>query len=145
MSEQAPQNFANHTRYDHKLTAALVMFLVAFIVGVVDIFVAANLAAVAVALLSAAAILLCMITRGYATSNQDRIIRLEMRLRLREVLPGDLASRVSEFTLSQLIGMRFASDGELPELARKVLDGELRTATEIKKLVKDWQPDHMRV
>ena len=86
-----------------------------------------------------------MMTRFYSTKLQDRIVRLEMRLRLREVLPDELAADIMDFTLSQLIALRFASDDELPELARKVLDDSITNGSEIKKMIRDWQADWHRV
>ncbi len=76
---------------------------------------------------------------------QDRVIRLEMRLRLREILPPDLAARIYELTPRQLIAMRFASDAELPSLTREVLSGNLPTTKAIKMRVENWQGDHLRV
>ncbi len=75
---------------------------------------------------------------------QNRLIRLEMRLRLAKLLPADLQSRIGEFTVSQLISMRFASDAEMPELARKVLDEKMNERKAIKQMVKDWQADWLR-
>jgi hypothetical protein len=82
--------------------------------------------------------------RLMALKVQDRVIRLEMRLRLREVLPADLQPRISELTPQQLTGLRFASDGELPDLVRQVLAGSLKNATDIKKAVTHWQGDYLR-
>ena len=95
---------------------------------------------VAMALLAAAAL-----ARIMALSVQDRVIRLEMRLRMREVLPADLRARISDITREQCVGLRFASDAELPALVRRVLAGELRTTNEIKKQVGQWQGDYLRV
>jgi Family of unknown function (DUF6526) len=75
---------------------------------------------------------------------QNRVVRLEMRLRLAQLLPPDLAARVPELRLGQLLGLRFASDAELPGLVRRALDGELANADAIKREVKHWQPDHLR-
>jgi uncharacterized protein DUF6526 len=75
---------------------------------------------------------------------QDRVIRLEMRLRLREILPPELAAQAARMPLSQLIALRFASDAELPVLVREVLGGTLSTAKDIKLRVKDWQGDFLR-
>ncbi len=82
--------------------------------------------------------------RLFALSVQDRLIRLEMRLRLAEVLPVDLRPRIPEFTVAQMVSLRFAPDAELPGLARKVLDEKMNDRKAIKKLVKDWQPDYLR-
>jgi hypothetical protein len=73
------------------------------------------------------------------------VIRLEMRLRLRELLPSPMQSRILEFSTGQLIAMRFAGDAELPALATKVLQENIQSRTAIKQLVKDWQPDMLRV
>jgi hypothetical protein len=83
-------------------------------------------------------------SRIMVLSVQDRLIRLEMRLRLREVLSAPLAARIPELTKGQLVGLRFAADAELPGLVERVFRGELVRAKDIKAAVKDWQPDHMR-
>jgi hypothetical protein len=75
---------------------------------------------------------------------QDRVIRLEMRLRLAGVLPADLQARIPEFTVDQLVSLRFASDAELPGLARKVLDDKIADRKAIKQLIKEWQADYLR-
>jgi len=94
--------------------------------------------------LSVALLLLALYARLFALSVQDRIIRLEMRLRLAEILPADLRPRIPEFTVAQLVSMRFACDAELPALARKVLDDKMSDRKAIKQLVKDWQGDYVR-
>ena len=94
--------------------------------------------------LSVALLLLALYARLFALSVQDRIIRLEMRLRLAEILPPDLRARIPEFTVAQLVSMRFACDAELPALARKVLDEKMSVRKAIKQLVKDWQGDYAR-
>lgn len=96
------------------------------------------------AFVGAALLTLALFARVFALTVQDRVIRLEMRLRLRELLPPDLVSRIPEFTTSQLVALRFASDAELPALARRVLDERLENRAAIKKLVKDWQGDFLR-
>ena len=95
-------------------------------------------------LVGAALIVLFGFARNSSLAVQDRLIRLEMRLRLARLLPPDLQSRVPEFTLDQLISLRFAGDAELPALARKVLDEKLNDRKAVKKLVKDWQADYLR-
>ncbi len=70
-------------------------------------------------------VLLALVGRMFALTVQDRVIRLEMQLRLQSVLPPDLRARIPEFNVAQFVSMRFASDAELPELARKVLDEHL--------------------
>ena len=96
--------------------------------------------AVAVALL-----LIAFYARVFALVAQDRIIRLEEQLRLRALLPDDLQARINDHTTEQLIGLRFASDGELPALSRKVLDNDIADRKTIKQLVQSWRPDYQRV
>lgn len=100
---------------------------------------AAFAAVVGVALLT-----LAFLARTQALRVQDRVIRLEMRLRLRQVLPSELHARVNDLTHRQLVALRFASDAELPELVRDILDGKLQTGKEIKLRVKNWQADWLR-
>ncbi|MGH9617410.1 MAG: DUF6526 family protein [Acidobacteriaceae bacterium] len=95
-------------------------------------------------LLAIAFLLLSLYARIFSLTVQDRVIRLEMQLRLQQVLPPDLRTRIPEFEVGQLIALRFASDGELPELARKVLDEKLTDRKAIKKLITNWQPDFLR-
>ena len=87
---------------------------------------------------------LALSARVMALAVQDRVIRLEMRLRLREILPADLQPRINDLTCDHLCGLRFASDAELPALVRKVLAGELSDRKDIKKSVTQWQGDYLR-
>jgi hypothetical protein len=82
--------------------------------------------------------------RGYATHLQDRIICLEENLRLARILPVPLLSRMGELSDSQIVGLRFASDAELPALVQRVLDERL-SGSDIKKAVQEWRPDYSRV
>jgi len=82
--------------------------------------------------------------RGMVLKVQDRVIRIEERIRFERVLPADMHPRISEFTIDQLVALRFASNAELPELARKVLDENLKGRKEIKRMIKTWRPDFTR-
>jgi hypothetical protein len=75
---------------------------------------------------------------------QDRVIRLEEQLRMQRLLPDGLKSRIGEFTTPQLVALRFASDAELPALARRVLDEKLTRKRDIKALIQTWRPDELR-
>jgi len=96
--------------------------------------------AVAVALL-----LLFWYIRNFPMRAQDRVIRLEERLRLERLLPPDLRSRIGELSTGQLIALRFASDAEVPELTRVVLDQKVKGQDDIKKKIRDWRADHLRM
>jgi uncharacterized protein DUF6526 len=85
-----------------------------------------------------------LFARLFALSVQDRVIRLEERQRCERLLPADLQGRIVELEPGQLVAMRFASDGELPALARKVLDEKLKDRKAIKQLVKSWRADYLR-
>ena len=90
-------------------------------------------------------VMLCVFrARAQTLVVQDRLIRLEMRLHLKAVLAPALAARIGELSVSQLVGLRFASDAELPGLVERCLNGELATRGAIKKEIKNWQPDWLR-
>ena len=95
-------------------------------------------------LVAAALFGLALLARVMIVTVQDRLIRLEIRLRLREVLPPDLQGRINELTRDQYVALRFASDAELPELIRQVLSGSVTTRKDIKLKIKNWQGDYLR-
>jgi multisubunit Na+/H+ antiporter MnhF subunit len=95
-------------------------------------------------LTAAALLLLALFARMFALTVQDRVIRLEERLRFERLLPEDLRARIAEFTVGQFVALRFASDAELPALARKVLSSNLTDRKAIKQLVQNWRADHLR-
>lgn len=83
-------------------------------------------------------------SRASALVVQNRVIGLEMRLRLAASLPPELRARISEIPLRQLIALRFAGDDELAGLVERCLRGELQTADAVKRAVHDWRPDLLR-
>jgi hypothetical protein len=90
-------------------------------------------------------ILVAYFVRTFPLRVQDRLIRLEMQIRLRDLLPPELRPRIDEFTPRQLIALRFAGDRELPELAAAVLRDNIQNGTAIKKMIREWRPDDLRV
>ncbi len=88
---------------------------------------------------------LAFYARTFALGAQDRVIRLEERLRLARLLPADLQPRINELSRGQLIALRFAGDAETPDLVRKVLAENITKQDDIKKLIKDWNTDHFRL
>ncbi len=142
---QQTQNFANHTKlvplFHCVVLPILFINLVSSIMHAVHSFSARSGIAV---LTAVALLLLALYARTFALTVQDRVIRLEMQLRLQNLLPADLRPRIPEFTTSQLVALRFASDSELPDLARKVLAEKLAERKAIKQLIRDWQPDNLR-
>lgn len=97
-------------------------------------------------LLVAIAILLgFLLSRYMPLVTQDRLIRLEERTRLNAVLPADLRAHGGNLTRSQYVALRFAPDEELPELVRRIHSGELKSANDIKRAIKNWRADHIRI
>jgi len=137
MAEPSPQTFENHARilpaYHYVAFPLFALNFFFTLYQVVTAFSWANLVAFAVAV---ALILLCFLARVMVLTVQDRVIRIEETLRLRALLPADLQARIGEFTVKQLVALRFASDGELPDLARQVLDATIRDQKAIKKMVR---------
>jgi hypothetical protein len=93
---------------------------------------------------ASALVMLALMSRVQALTVQDRLIRLEMRLRLRGILPPDLQPKIDQLTHRQLVALRFASDAEMAELVRDVTAGKLATSKDIKMRIKDWQADWLR-
>jgi hypothetical protein len=140
------QNLQNHARYVPLFHGVLALLVLANLVYWVRLafrgLTGERLDGLLVALALA---LLFFYARRFPLTVQDRLIRLEMRLRMERLLPADLMGRFGEFAPQQLVALRFAGDGEMPELARRVLAGELKTNAQIKRQIKDWQADWLRV
>ena len=146
MPSPAQQTFETHVQRVPNAYAAGALFALAGVLyGVYRVATGPSIDS-AVALLSSAALMVALaFTRTNALRVQDRIIRLEMQVRLLHLLPADLQSRIGELTLGQLVSLRFASDAELPALTRRVLDEKLTDRKTIKKLITSWQADSLRV
>jgi uncharacterized protein DUF6526 len=152
MAGEKPQNFANHTRFDpwfHFFIAPVFIFGV--ILSLVHFFhhfrendSRENFHSFLLILFAVALLTLVFKTRLYALRVQDRLIRLEERLRLMQVLPESLRPRIPELTVNQLCGLRFASDAELPKLVERALNEKL-SRKDIKKAIQNWRPDYWRV
>lgn len=140
------QTYANHTRW-YPLFHFVVVPLLAlnFLSHLVRLFMAPSWAMGFWTLLSVTLILLALASRLMALTAQDRVIRLEERLRYREVLSAELAGRFDELRTAQIIALRFASDGELGGLVERTLNGEFAKPGDIKKAIKDWRGDYLRV
>lgn len=83
--------------------------------------------------------------RTFPLGVQDRVIRLEERLRMERLLPPDLREQSHAIATDHLIALRFADDDELTDLVRRVLAGELTDRKSIKRAVKKWRADHQRI
>lgn len=146
MADPAPQSYENHRRivpvYHGVVFGILLLFFLRSAWLAIRSF---GIDPVLQLLLSVAFILWFFYTRLFALTAQDRVIRLEMRLRLERLLTGELKARIEELTPGQLVALRFASDEELPDLVRRVLQDKIADRETIKKMIRSWRPDHLRV
>jgi Family of unknown function (DUF6526) len=94
---------------------------------------------------SLALVTVAALSRTNPLKTQDRIIRLEEQLRYRQLLPADLAQQTGRLTTGQIIALRFASDEELAGLVQQVMEGKLSKPAEIKRAIKNWRGDMLRV
>ncbi len=139
------QSFANHTRFDPPFHFFLLpLGLVAIILSVIRIIHRPTLASTLLLILAIGFVMIAFKARGYSLKVQDRVIRLEERLRLAMLMPDAGRARIGELTESQLIALRFASDDELPGLAMRALNEGL-TSKQIKKSIESWRGDYFRV
>jgi hypothetical protein len=145
MAEKKPQTLANHARFDPLFHFfALPVFLILPFLAAAHFVRHPSLHAGALFVVSVAAAIAVLKIRMYALRVQDRVIRLEERLRLASLLSEPLRSRIPELTVGQLVALRFASDAEVPKLAERALSEKL-TPADIKKAIQVWRPDYFRV
>ena len=145
MAERSSQTHANHVRLDPPFHFfVLPVLAISWIVSVVVLVRRPCFLHFWLVVFSTAITVAVIRFRQYALKVQDRVIRLEERLRYQRLLPADLQSRIDDFTLNQLVSLRFASDAELPALARKVLDDKIDDRKTIKQMIKVWRPDYLR-
>jgi hypothetical protein len=156
MSHTASQNLKNHARYIplfHFVAGPILLLNLVYAIYTLVVAFGSqekNHAALVVdnvenLLLAVALLILFGSARAFATTVQDRIIRLEEQVRFERLFPADLRARIPEFTRDQFVALRFASDSELPTLAREVLDQRIHDRSAIKQMVKEWRADHLRV
>jgi len=143
-----PQTYKNHGYLPRPTLTASFFTVLAFACFVADLVSTREIPGISLTRwglfsLTAAVFTLTAISRWYTTGLQDRIIRLEMRVRLKEVLPPARHGEIDRLRIDQLVALRFASDAELPDLVRRVLDERL-TRQQIKRAVKEWQGDYSR-
>jgi Family of unknown function (DUF6526) len=139
------QSFRNHAKVFPPFHFVVLPILLAnFVWSIYRLIKIFSVASVMSLLVAFALLMLAFSARVMVLAVQDRVIRLEMRLRMQQVLPVDLRGRIGEFQVGQLVALRFAGDAELPDLSRKVLQDKITDRKAIKQLIRDWQPDHVR-
>jgi hypothetical protein len=148
MSTPKPQSFSNHASFDpwfHYVAAASLLLNLIF--GVVLLVLSARtqlMLALWIVTLTIVLVIALLKSRIYSLKVQDRVIRLEERLRLDALLAEPLRKRIPELTEDQLIGLRFASDDEIPSLVELTLEKDLNRK-QIKERIQNWRPDHFRI
>jgi len=146
MSERVPQTHANHRKFVplyHFVLAPLLLLNLGYATWcIVKDFGFDRVVSLTTAV---ALIIMYLFVRIFATGAQDRVIRLEERLRFARLLPDDLKPRIDEFSRAQMVGLRFAGDAELPDLARRVLAEHIQGREAIKKMIKEWRADYHRI
>jgi hypothetical protein len=139
------QSYKNHVRlFPPFHFFVLPVFLINVIVSAVLLYRTPSRLGVWQLVVAVALLLAALTARVMALAVQDRVIRLEMRLRMRELLPSDLQPQIPAITREQCVALRFASDTELPVLVRKIVAGELKSQADIKRQITQWQPDYLR-
>ena len=139
------QSYAHHTRWMpmyHFVTMPLL--LVNLVYSVYRVFQAFHVESVMALIVAAGLVSIGLFARINALGAQDRVIRLEERLRMQALLPDDLKPRINDLTTGQCVALRFASDEELPALVKKALDENADQKT-IKQAIQNWRPDLQRV
>lgn len=142
---ETSQSFASHAKmvplYHYWTTLFLIVPMVYFAYVAVTAF---SLGALMMLVFAVGVILAAFFARTFPLGVQNRVIRLEERIRM-ERLPEDLRGRIDEISTDHIIGLRFASDDELESLVRRVLEGELADRKSIKAAVRSWRADHQRI
>jgi hypothetical protein len=142
----APQTYANHTRWHPPYHFFLVpVILINVIWSIVHFVREPGWETGWWVVVSIALVVLTALVRVNPLKAQDRIIRLEEQLRYQQLLPADLARQATALTTGQLVALRFAPDDELTGLVREVLQGRLSKPAEIKRAIKSWRGDTLRV
>jgi hypothetical protein len=140
------QNYKNHVRFHTPfhffLFPVLLFHFLYTIVRCIQDFSFDRAEAVVV---SVALIVMLFLLRLNPLRVQDRVIRLEENLRYQKLLPAGTALAAAELPIGKITALRFASDEELPELIKRVLQGELKKSAEIKSAIKNWRADKLRV
>jgi hypothetical protein len=141
----AEQSYSNHTRWyplQHFVVAPLLFFFLIY--QSVRLYQEPSVDRAVMVIFAITAILLSMAARLQTLTVQNRLVRLEERLRYREVLTPELADRAAKLRLGYIIALRFASDDELPALVEKTLNGEFDRPKDIKIAIRNWRGDLLR-
>src|SRR4029453_1066010 len=139
------QSYKNHARYFPLFHfVALPILFLNFLNALRHVWLDPNRSTAFAALVAFGIAAGLVAARTMALTVQDRVIRLEMQLRLLRVLPPTMHAQIAALKRGHFVALRFASDAELPELVRQIAEGSLQTPKDVKLRVKDWQGDWLR-
>jgi uncharacterized membrane protein YdbT with pleckstrin-like domain len=145
MADANAQNYSNHAKFDPLFHFFLAPIgLINLMISIVSCIRNPTLDRGWIIVISLAGFLAIFKMRVYSLKVQDRVIRLEERLRLSRLINTSLSARIPDLTEGQLIALRFACDAEAPALAEKALGGNMKPK-EIKQAIVNWRPDYFRV
>jgi hypothetical protein len=145
MAERMPQTLSNHAKFDPPFHYIVMPALLAnFVMCSVHAWRHQTPFTVWTAVMSVVLFLLAFLVRTYPLKAQDRVIRLEERMRLAALCPEPMRPRIHELDPRQLIALRFASDAELPALALRAMDEKL-SEKQIKAAIQKWRADYCRI
>ena len=140
------QTFENHTRYypwHHFVVQPILLLNV--LIEAARLYKYQTLYHVYLIVFAIGLLIFSFTARSMALRAQNRVIRLEEQLRLAKLLPATDHALIDKLTPGQLVALRFASDEEVPDLARKCAAGEFSSGKEIKQSIRTWRPDYLRV
>jgi len=139
------QNYRNHTKFFPPFHFVAVPITMAYFINELrHVWMNPNRSTAFAALVAFGILTGVFASRLMALKVQDRVIRLELQMRMRGLLPSDLHGRIHELTPPQMVALRFAGDSELETLVREVLAGKLASQKAIKMAIKDWKGDYLR-
>ena len=146
MPEKTPQTLQHHAKLVAPFHDILLpILLINLLLSIYRSTTAFSLETAWLVWMAVALIMIAVFARTFALKAQDRVIRLEERMRMQTLLPDELKPRIHDFTMDQLAALRFASDNELPNLARKVLEDGIDDRKIIKQLIVTWRADYQRL
>ena len=143
--DNVPQNYENHAKRVPMFLVSF-LFITAYLLGsLYQVVVGPSLESIISLLFAVGVMGILFMARAFPLGVQDRVIRLEERLRLESILGPEQRDTIAKMDTELLIGLRFASDSEVAGLLDTILEENIKDRKEIKKRVKAWRADHQRI
>tara|TARA_Y100000590_G_scaffold140051_1_gene160578 strand:- start:17613 stop:18047 length:435 start_codon:yes stop_codon:yes gene_type:complete len=143
--DNAPQNYENHVKRVPIFFVSF-LFVTAYLLGsLYQVVTAPSLESIMSLIFAVGVMGILFMARAFPLGVQDRVIRLEERLRLESILGPEQRDTIAKMDTELLIGLRFASDSEVAGLLNTILEENIKDRKEVKKRVKAWRADHQRI